>query len=753
MSYLANSTRVSSLTIGGADYTSAFVEWVVSDQSAYKNGCIQTTGVLTIGKYSGGPLVEDYNRDNFKRGAQVILDLVEPGGVAYRHPRGFLYVISSSYDIESERLLIDLGCRLTMMALTEEIDELVGLLPIPLDIAQTSYQNCAASFASASQYAYQDSNGSLQVGTFFDGDSYSAVAPGQWISILGVTAMSASPLQGGQAIPDEIALSYQVPTDGLSEDNKGLVETTETESYYFTSYPSTVYVRKNSNASPSKPNGTLGNVSNSVSVGPASANSSPCGNTPDAPAGAGAPASCNEGYDLTGEPIFMPAIRREIDQSYYDGPGAQVSRRYNAIYGPAIEASSQYYADKFAYCRNTWATKCNPNGSCPFDGMEEILLGYSNTINYYGIANELTQVIQDVYSPTLSAAQPSDWRSGIVNGTPQNFNQSLSTSTLYRSARIVNEYYQEGSANVQKTTTYSSTANRGVGLGGRLDALDGIKTVVIRRSSSNTTIDITPDIANSATTTTQEEKTDITLFTSRYTNQPPEIGPYVLEEQIPVPLLFASRAEIDAAVTNYENYIVRFVKGDVFGIQLAETMREEVATGWFPGMPFRYSDPGKDKVLALRMDATSWGVSPTESAFVTNGIWIGFSNGTVTIPDNLVGNSQPDMGTGGAPPTPIVPPSINGETDVDSGSFAWNVDVFISTSLGMVAYGNDGVLPPPPSDVDVQINQTLTVFVEGLIVGAGEILSTGTGGSIPLDLAGSLIVADATIVNSDLFSA
>ena len=739
--------------IGGVNYTSAFVEWVVSDQSAYKNGCIQTTGVLAIGKYSGGPLVEDYDRNNFKRGTQVTLDLVEPGGAAYRHPRGFLYVISSSYDIESEQLLIDLGCRLTMIALTEEIDALVSLLPIPLDVAQTSYQNCAASFASTGQYVYQDNNGSLQVGTFFDGDSYQGVAPGQWVSVLGVTAMSASPLQGGQAIPDEIALSYQIPADGLSEDNKGLVETTETESYYFTSYPSTIYVRKNSNASPSNPNGTLDNINNSVSTSSTSANSSPCGNTPDAPAGAEAPASCNEGYELTSQPVFVPAFRREIDQSYYDGPGAQISRRYNAVYGPAIEANSQYYADRFAYCRNTWATKCNPNGNCGFDGMGEILLGYSNTINYYGVANELIQVIQDVYAPTLSAAQPSDWRSGVVNGAPQDFNQSLSTTTLYRSARVISEYYQEGNANVQKTTTYSSTANRGVGLGGKLDALGGIKTVVIRRSSTNTTIDVTPDIANSSTTNTQEEKTKIVLFTSRYTSQPTEVGPYIIEEQVPVPLLFASRAEVDSAVADYENYITRFVKGDAFGIQVSEAMREEVATSWFPGMPFRYSDPSKGKVLALRMDATSWGVSSTESAFVTNGIWIGFSDGTVTIPSNLVGNSRPNMGGGGAPPTPIVPPSIDDESGVDSGSFAWNVDVFMSTSIGMVAYGNDGVLPPPPSDLDVQTHQALTVFVEGLIVGAGEILSTGAGGSIPLDLAGSLIVANATVVDSDLFSA
>ena len=129
MSYLANKTRVSSLTIGGVDYTNAFKGWSATDTSAYKSGCIQTSGSLTLGTVPGGALIEDYDRNNFKRGTEVILELVEPGGSAYRHPRGFLYVISCSYDVEQEVLEVEIGCRLVLMALTEEIDDLVSLRP------------------------------------------------------------------------------------------------------------------------------------------------------------------------------------------------------------------------------------------------------------------------------------------------------------------------------------------------------------------------------------------------------------------------------------------------------------------------------------------------------------------------------------------------------------------------------------------------------------------------------------------------
>ena len=106
MSYLVNQTRVSSLTVGGVNYTSSLVDWQASDQTAYKNGCIQTTGSLTLGSYPGGPPVEDYDRDNFRRGTVVILDITDPLGTPYRHPRGYLYVISSSYDVEGEQLVV-----------------------------------------------------------------------------------------------------------------------------------------------------------------------------------------------------------------------------------------------------------------------------------------------------------------------------------------------------------------------------------------------------------------------------------------------------------------------------------------------------------------------------------------------------------------------------------------------------------------------------------------------------------------------
>ena len=87
MSYLSNNSRVSSITIGGTDYTSNLVSWTASDASANKQGCITTPGQVVLGTKPGGVLIEDYDRNNFRRGDQVVLTMTEPGGSDYRHPR------------------------------------------------------------------------------------------------------------------------------------------------------------------------------------------------------------------------------------------------------------------------------------------------------------------------------------------------------------------------------------------------------------------------------------------------------------------------------------------------------------------------------------------------------------------------------------------------------------------------------------------------------------------------------------------
>ena len=731
MSYLVNQTRLHSLTIGGSDYTGSLVSWVCSDSSGNKNGLISTTGTLILGQVPGGYDAEDYDRDNFKRGVPVVLEVTYPDTTVARHPRGLLYVLSTSYDPEENRLTVDIGCRLSLAKLTDDVTALVALSPITLDPTQQTYSNVSAAFASAGQYLYQNNQGNLVSGTFFQGDTTESVTAGDWVSVLGVTALSVKPLAGTNPIPDQINLSYRVPADTIASDESGKIVEDITESYYYITYPAVVYER-------------VGDGFNSSYTGTESTGqTSACGNTPAQPADNGTP-SCTDGYQTVQTPYILPAKRVETRRSEYNAPGGQLSRVYTKIQGPALEANGQYFSDKYAYCRATWATACQPNGACPFDGEAFITLSYQEQLNYYGTANELVKTVTDTYNTTLSGAQPFNWRSGVVNGAPQSFTD-LSLTNMYRVSSVISEYSYSDNQNKQETTTYTSVTSRQAGITGDIDALSGIKTFTRRTSTTISTSPLIPDLVNNSTTSTRDKTVTLRLYTGRYQEPPDESGPYILEEQIPVPLLFADQADIDDTVNAYSNYLERFVKGDAFGLQIGEALREDIGTGWHPGMPFRYYDANKGRTIAMRMDATNWGVDGEGSALVTNGIWIGESNGTVTVNRNLVGDSRPD---GTAPAASPGYPTIAGETFVDSGSYAFDVEVhFMLQNLA------DWVAPAvsaAPSYTS-EIHDTLTVWCEGLIVQAGDTLVVDSDGSIPLDFNGVLVTSDATVVDADVF--
>lgn len=759
MSYIVNQARVHSLTIGGVDYTNALVSWNASDSSANRNGFVTTAGSLILGSYSGGPDVEDYDRDNFKRGIPVILTMSKPDGTTYRHPRGLLYIISTSYSVEQEELLIELGCRLALARVNDDPSTTIGLTPLPLDPAQRQLSNISAAFASAGKYLYQDNQGNLVSGTFFDGDSTTGAAAGLWTSILGVTALSASPLTATGAIPDSVELTYQIPAGSIANDQKGRIDTEQVTSYYWIDYPASLSVRVG--------DGTLGGAggTNPGSQPPGPTND-PCGNTPSEPGGNGQ-GSCQEGYSIESRPWILPAIRNEVSSTYYGGPGGQQDYTERTTTGPIVETNSQYFADKYAYCVGVWSSSCQPGGACPADGMTQRLLSRSITRNYFGTANELVRQVQEEWVNSLSMAKPQDWRSGLdPQGRPQNYT-TLGETTLIRSQVRVTDYYKEDNANIQKTVTYTSVGQNGSGISvgvSKLDAYNGVITSEVRRSTSTATLDVAPDIVNTATTSTAEQKVELPLFTGRYTLPPAEAGPYVMEEQMPVPVLYTDATQISNTVSAYSNYLTRFIKGDAFGLQIGEGLREDVAENWFPGMPFRYYDPKKGRVLAMRMDATTWGVSRTESAFVTNGIWIGKSNGTVTLPQNLVGNSSvaitggtnpltttPDGGTT-PPPSPVVPPVVDNETVVDNGAFAWVVKVDLMMKATIEARNGNGVQPPSISDQFVESFQTMVAYCQGTVVATGGLVSATGTGSIPLDAGGSLITNGATVVNADLFA-
>ena len=737
MAYIASQARLSRLTISGADYTSNLASFSVSDASALSSGLVSTSGLVVLTGIPGGVLLQDYDRKNFQRGEEVIIELEPPGGGAYvRHPRGLLYVVGMSYDVEAESITLDVGCKIALATLIDDPDTLLPLAPITLDPTQQTVSGVGASAIAAGKYIYQDNQGNLQSADYFDGDlSNGTVESGAWVSVLGLTALSVGPLAGGGAIPDEIALGYSVPASYLGA--PPTLDQSISESYYFVQYPIVNYRRQGDGLG-----GINGVSEGSIRDNPVSA----CGNAPPPPADSQKSPSCNDGYELVQEPVFLPAYRVVTTTTEYAGPAGQVSRVTVATNGPSLEANSQYYADAYAYCRGMWGTRCNPNGSCSTEpGMEQIPLTYSESLNYYGDANELIKTVTDVYVTELSAAQPFDWRAGSVDGIPTNYT-TIDNKKMFRISHVVDEYDSTTSANIQTTTTYTSTTSRQTGIKrGEIDALQGIKTLLRRTSTTTSSLSGSPDSIVSPQTRVISKSQTLPLRFNQYTQPPTASGPYILKSQAPVPFLFNTEAETEEAVEKFVNYSRRSVLGNAYGLQIGEALRQDIMTNWRPNMPFRYLDdrPGtaNDNLLAMRMDATVWGYDADGFALVTNGIWVGNSNGSVTKPENVLGDGSA-----------VVTPSVDGETVVTMGSRVFVVDVNLSLSQSWTPLVEGIVYQPTASDNFTDTFMTLTFWIDGFVVGPGSLADIGPSGSMPASNGGDLLLVDADLINSDLFA-
>ena len=380
----------------------------------------------------------------------------------------------------------------------------------------------------------------------------------------------------------------------------------------------------------------------------------------------------------------------------------------------------------------------------------------------------------------------------MVNGIPQDFNQDLANDeSLYLHQKVETEYYKEDNANVQKSTTYTSIAARGSGIGAgpyRLDASRGVVTSEIRRSVTIGTIDVRPDSVNAATTAVKTEESLLPLTSAGGFSGPTWTGPYTIEESVPVPFLFNTLREVQNAKGKYENYVVRFVEGDSRGLQIGEGLRRVIGRDWTPNMPFRYFDPTTNELFAYRMDATSWTLTPEGCALATSAIWIDDMAGGVDMPDNLVGNTMPNMDVPTNPPLPepdpvfpefpepqpepedgsngpdaptpdpdpdpdpdVPEPAPNGPNLPVNRSYRLTIDVPFFLDISMKFSGSDGVIPIPGGPQDVIQNQTLVIWCGGSITEPGALISDGDGGVI-LTEDGDMIVDDSLVIIEDLFA-
>ena len=780
MSYISVGAKVNDLTIGGTSYKNRLVSWQADDSSGIKTGMVITTGQVTLGPEVDGQGT-NYERKGFRRGDEVVLTMKKLDGSIVRHPRGLLYVVSSVYDNGTGQVVIELGCDLALRALTDTYEDLLSDVPVPLDPDRNNFQAIGAAYATAGKYLYMDNNGVLRSQLFFEGDSESVSASGLWTSVMGYTTAEVAPLSGANPLPDEIKLSYQQPEGADALDSPTTERTTTTQSTYFINYPGTVKVRV-----PAEEGIPADSAQSSATV-PSGGYATGCGgstpsngrstvasgvNEGNQPAG-----NCSSNYITEDTQVFVQGTRSQTSKSHYKAIGNQISLEETESYITSVDINSQYYADRYAYCQASFGSACDPSGGCPLFGTSTVTKdSFSRRVYTYAEDGSLLETVEDSYRTLLSAASSNDWRTGVVDGVPQQFRE-IDDTVMYHDRRVITTNSREGSEDVVRTVIKESPVAYTDGIGyksgdnlyqiaQKLSALNGRVTFSERRSSSNSTAPDRTDTTARTSTAVVDRESIIPVFDNTHTTPPNTSGPYQIQESVPVPFLYSTPEDIATALYVYSIYISKGVKGDSLGLSVSEMLRDDVIDNWTPSCPFRFADTQEDKIIALRMDSTSWTTDGGFAAFSTNALWIGISNGTVELPVNVTGNSSPIFVPEGSPPgteppaTPALPPgtsvapSIAGETYVDSGIVGFVVNVFLNLSSTCIPLGSaDGVVGA--IDVTETINsvETTMCYCSGLVIEAGGLLNTTFSGSVAISAGGSLLTDEAIIVNSDVFTA
>jgi len=745
MTWLVNKTRGVRLYINGVEYSDNLIQINLNDESVTGSGILPTSGSIVLGQISGGTNIEDYDKNIFLRGRPVTINVKTTSGTYIRHPRGRLFIVDSSYNPEDRQLTLDVGCKLYLASLSDNIENLIDETDFDIPEDQQNFASLNSAIQAEGKILWQDNQGDIQKGDFYDGDGLGTNrAAGEWVSILNETAITVEPLGQGNLIPDQIELSYE--RELTSEEIENKTDQTETFSNYFLVYPATVWTRKRPSDGLSGVDGSCG-----TSERPGGRESDICGDSPIEPPGPGGKETCSCGY--TSEPIkSISAVESyEININYYKGPGGQLSTSISRKYGPAVELNSQYYADLYAFCVWGYGSTCNPSGNCPLTGLAQVLQNYAQRVYEYGPGGELIRTTLDEYMNKLNCAIPSNWRTGTrsVNGMLE-FKEFtvIPPDTFFLARRTITEFQYFDTATVQYERTWTSPCGSNASPGikaGCIEATCGLMTSERRISRSSSA---SPDAPDRVGNGTFKETVSYTISDERYpegyVTPPDESAPIVLQMEVPYALQ-GDPSQAAIAADNLLYYIRALKEGDARGLRITEALRSDIITDWRPGMPFRYVDVEKDKILALRMNACAWAMDPDESLVSIDGLYVGESNGTLSEGSNIEGEDG----------LTVVYPEIDNETSVlPPRPLFQTIKVNLQLQALMKPGGKDGNLGvvQPAGTQYIDMFTTFVCYVSGGLYEPGSLIAAGAGGSVPLTNGNTLLSSTPVPVDANLFA-
>lgn len=618
MAWLNNTTVSCVVSINGEDYTSEFTGGTISDSSAVSGGFVTSSGSLNFTDLPGSSRLEDYDDTKFGRGGIVLIELKSAGQPMQRHPRGHLRVFKATYDPEGRSLSVEVGCLLSLHQVTNDITDIKDLTSFTLP-EEAGMQDLGAALASESLIAWQNNQGVITTRRFFGSDGLgSSKSPAAWVSVRNYTALGVQPLSSSTPVPDQIKCTYTWAVRGQDTGGSDPITGTpedidETVSTYWLEHPA--QLKKTQKICTTDLNGVR--TCRTVSI--------------------------NDGKKS------FSVNKTQRSRRIYGGTGASLSSEISITEGPAVEIAGGYYGELYAY---KLARANYDPGGVPLEGLNTVTQEKREKTYVYGSGGEVTSTIEYTYKNYISAMTQNDWRSGTFDQgseyDPENppsqgtrgFLTNIPSDKMYLSQQVTTtwEYFDDRTIE-RKATLQSSAQCNGVGIfpptGERIlqniDATNnGVETSSTRTSRGGL---LNPDQPPRNPGDTPISTKSEVYVNESYKYLPTSAGSLVLNTAVPYTNMDDTENDARNRAADFTRTLRGLLEGDAAGIRVAESMREEIYS-YYPGMPFSYYDPTLEKLVKLRMNATGWALASDQAIFSTDGVFIGVSNGTVTMPSN-----------------------------------------------------------------------------------------------------------------------
>ena len=229
MSMINLSSKVK-LFINNQDYTEYLIEGSLSDDSAYSTNIITTRGTIVLG---GDTSILDFKKTLFPIGSTVTVYAQRSNNKLYKLPRGHVYVLNSSINVNERKTILEVGCSLAFLSSRESSfeDEVESLINSTFDntfkssfvIEDYNLSTLDSLLKTDGKCIFQDKHGYVQTIDQFGKDGYGSNFKGSKLTSYDKhTAINIEALQGAiEDLPSSVFIeeSFELPGE-TDEDAK-----------------------------------------------------------------------------------------------------------------------------------------------------------------------------------------------------------------------------------------------------------------------------------------------------------------------------------------------------------------------------------------------------------------------------------------------------------------------------------------------------------------------------------------------------